>query len=110
MTQEAAPAPGSVPGSTPGTSPTPSGSDSGGSNHPADTFERVAAVIEMIRPAVQSDDGDLELVEVTSDGVVRIRFHGACVGCPSSAMTLKMGVERNVIERVPEIVSVEQVD
>lgn len=71
--------------------------------------ERVEQIIERIRPAVQSDGGDLELVEVTDEGVVRIRLHGACVGCPSSTMTLHMGIERNVREKVPEIVSVEQV-
>lgn len=73
-------------------------------------FSRVAAVIGAIRPAVQDDGGDLELVEITENGIVKIRFHGACVGCPSSSMTLKEGVERNVRERVPEIVAVEQVD
>ena len=71
--------------------------------------ERVAKVLNMIRPAVQDDGGDVELVEVTADGIVRVRLHGACVGCPSSSMTLQMGIERNVRERVPEIVAVEQV-
>lgn len=84
----------------------------GGSTHsqadPA-VRQRVAAVIERIRPAVQSDGGDVELVEVTGGGVVRVRFHGACVGCPSSSMTLHMGIERNIVEKVPEIVSVEMV-
>lgn len=70
---------------------------------------RVARVLELIRPAVQDDGGDVELVEVTDEGVARVRFHGACVGCPSSSMTLQMGIERNVRERVPEIVAVEQV-
>ena len=72
-------------------------------------FARVAKVIEMIRPAVQDDGGDVELVEVTDQGIARVRLLGACVGCPSSSMTLHMGIERNVRERVPEIVSVEQV-
>ncbi len=72
-------------------------------------FERVERIINRIRPAVQSDGGDLELVEVTDDGVVKVRLHGACVGCPSSSMTLHMGIERNVREKVPEIVAVEQV-
>jgi Fe-S cluster biogenesis protein NfuA len=79
---------------------------------PADAssvYQRVARVIEQIRPAVQSDGGDLELVEVTADGVARIRLHGACVGCPSSTMTLHDGVEKNVREKVPEVVAVEQV-
>lgn len=72
-------------------------------------YDRVEQVINRIRPAVQSDGGDLELVGVTDEGVVKIRLHGACVGCPSSTMTLQMGIERNVRERVPEVVAVQQV-
>ncbi len=72
-------------------------------------FKRVAAIIERIRPAVQDDGGDLELVEVTKEGVVRVRLHGACVGCPSSQMTLQLGIERNLKEKVPEVTAVEQV-
>jgi len=68
--------------------------------------ERVQGVINLIRPAVQADGGDIELVDVTGDGVVQIRFHGACHGCPSSTMTLQMGIERNLREKVPEITSV----
>ena len=65
--------------------------------------ERVRAVIDLIRPAVQADGGDIELVDVLPDGVVQIRFHGACHGCPSSTMTLQMGIERNLKEKVPEV-------
>lgn len=72
--------------------------------------ERVGEIIELIRPAVQRDGGDIELVGVSEDGVVRIRLHGACVGCPSSMMTLKMGVERNLQENIPEVRSVVAVD
>ena len=72
-------------------------------------FDRVARIIERIRPAVQSDGGDVELVEVTESGIAKIRLHGACVGCPSSSMTLHMGIERNIQEKVPEVVAVEQV-
>jgi len=72
--------------------------------------QRVAAVIDRIRPAVQSDGGDIELISVSDSGVVRVRFHGACVGCPSSLMTLKVGIEQNLREHVPEIESVEAVD
>ena len=72
-------------------------------------FDEVEAVIDRIRPAIQSDGGDVELVEVTPEGVARIRLHGACVGCPSSSMTLQMGIERNVCERVSQITAVEQV-
>ena len=49
--------------------------------------EKVQNVINLIRPAVQADGGDIELVDITNDGVVSIRFHGACHGCPSSTMT-----------------------
>jgi Fe-S cluster biogenesis protein NfuA len=73
-------------------------------------FERVSAVIERIRPAVQADGGDVELVRVDDAGVAHIRLHGACIGCPSSNMTLHMGIERNVCQLVPEIKSVRQVD
>ncbi len=72
-------------------------------------FERVRQVVERIRPAVQSDGGDLELVRVTDKGVAQIRLHGACVGCPSSQMTLQQGVERNIREKVPQVTAVEQV-
>jgi Fe-S cluster biogenesis protein NfuA len=70
------------------------------------TKEKVQGVINLIRPAVQADGGDIELVDVSSDGVVQIRFHGACHGCPSSTMTLQMGIERNLREKVPEITAV----
>ncbi len=66
----------------------------------------VAEVINQIRPAIQGDGGDLELVEVCDDGVVKVRMHGACVGCPSASMTLKMGIERAVKENVPQITEV----
>ena len=72
-------------------------------------FQEVERVIERIRPAVQSDGGDVELVEITDQSIARIRLHGACVGCPSSSMTLHMGIERNIREKVPQILGVEQV-
>ena len=68
--------------------------------------QKVQDVINLIRPAVQADGGDIELVDVTPAGVVQIRFHGACHGCPSSTMTLQMGIERNIREAVPEVSSV----
>ena len=68
--------------------------------------DRVQRVIDLIRPAVQADGGDLELVEVTGDGTVRIRFHGACHGCPSSTMTLQDGIVRILKEKVPEVTQV----
>jgi len=70
---------------------------------------RVEAVLDLIRPAIQSDGGDLELVGVAEDGTVSVRFHGACVGCPSSTMTLQVGIERQLKEHVPEVRRVETV-
>ena len=68
--------------------------------------DRVRAVIELIRPAVQADGGDIELVDVTEGGVVQIRFHGACHGCPSSNLTLHMGIERSLREQIPQVTRV----
>ena len=65
--------------------------------------ERVQGVINLIRPAVQADGGDIELVNVLDDGTVQIRFHGACHGCPSSTMTLQHGIQRNICQQVPEV-------
>ena len=75
----------------------------------APLHDRVEKVINLIRPAVQSDGGDVELVEVTPAGIVRIRLHGACVGCPSSSITLQVGIERNLKAHVPEVSAVEAV-
>ncbi len=73
---------------------------------PVPLKEKVQTVINLIRPAVQADGGDIELVDVDPEGVVHIRFHGACHGCPSSTMTLQMGIERNLREKVPEVTKV----
>ena len=70
----------------------------------------VRRILDLMRPAIQADGGDLELVEVTGDGVVRVRFHGACVGCPSSSQTLQAGIERNLKQYVPGVTGVEAVD
>ncbi|MBN1128490.1 MAG: NifU family protein [Chitinispirillaceae bacterium] len=71
--------------------------------------EKVQSVIDEIRPNLQADGGDIELVEVTGDGIVRVRLQGACRGCPGAAMTLKMGVERLLKNRIPEVKGVENV-
>lgn len=68
--------------------------------------DRVQKIIDQLRPAIQSDGGDLELVDVDANGVVQVRLHGACIGCPSAAMTLKFGVERNLKQHVPEVTEV----
>ena len=70
--------------------------------------DRVQKVIDRIRPAVQMDGGDIELVDV-ADGLVRLRLVGSCQGCPSSMMTLKMGIERAIRAEVPEITGVEAI-
>jgi Fe-S cluster biogenesis protein NfuA len=68
------------------------------------TFEmQVREVIDSIRPMLQNDGGDIELVSIDEDKTVRVRLQGACRGCPGAAMTLKMGVERLLKERVPEV-------
>lgn len=72
-------------------------------NHDLTIKEQVAQVLKKIRPAIQADGGDVELVDVTSEGVVKVRFMGACIGCPSSSMTLKSGIERNICHHIPEI-------
>lgn len=72
-------------------------------------IQRVEAIIQRIRPMIQSDGGDVELVGVRPDGVALIKLLGACIGCPSSTMTLQMGIERNLVEKIPEITGVEQV-
>ncbi|MBL9149310.1 MAG: NifU family protein [Phycisphaerae bacterium] len=71
---------------------------------------RVDDVLALIRPAIQADGGDIELVQVTAAGVVQIRFLGACVGCPSSSITLQTGIERNLRLRIPEVTGVVAVD
>jgi Fe-S cluster biogenesis protein NfuA len=71
--------------------------------------EKVQAALDKIRPALNRDGGDVELVEVGEDGVVKVRLKGACGGCPMSQMTLKMGIEKVVKQAVPEIKSVESV-
>lgn len=68
--------------------------------------QRVEDVLARIRPAVQDDGGDIELVEITDGGEVRVRFHGDCVHCPSSSMTLQHGIEANLKANVPEVTSV----
>ncbi len=70
--------------------------------------ESVEKVLQKIRPSLQADGGDIELIDIR-DGVVRVKLTGACCGCPMSQMTLKMGVERALKEEVPEVKGVEAV-
>jgi Fe-S cluster biogenesis protein NfuA len=71
--------------------------------------ERIELALTKIRPALQADGGDVELVDVGADGVVHVRLKGACGGCPMSQLTLKMGIERILKKEVPEVTSVEAV-
>lgn len=64
---------------------------------------QVLSAINKVRPALQADGGDMELVEVTDDGVVMVRLHGACGGCPMSTMTLTYGIERFLRQQVPGV-------
>lgn len=70
--------------------------------------EKVQSALDDIRPSLQADGGDVELVDV-EDGIVKVRLTGACGGCPMSQMTLKQGIETYVKKKIPEIVSVESV-
>jgi Fe-S cluster biogenesis protein NfuA len=68
--------------------------------------EEVEKALDQIRPALQADGGDIELVNVGEDGTVQVRLTGACGGCPMSQMTLKMGVEKTLKQIVPQVKSV----
>lgn len=65
--------------------------------------EKVQKAIDMVRPGLQADGGDVELVDVSPEGVVKVKLTGACHGCPMSQMTLKMGIEKIIKQQVPEI-------
>jgi Fe-S cluster biogenesis protein NfuA len=71
--------------------------------------ERVQAALSQVRPTLQKDGGDVVLVEVTDDGIVRVQLTGACKGCPMSQMTLKEGIEKFIKAEVPEVSKVESV-
>lgn len=71
--------------------------------------EKVEKALEEIRPALQADGGNVELVEVTNEGIVKLRLTGACGCCPMSTYTLKMGIEKKLKELISEVKEVEQV-
>ena len=71
--------------------------------------EKIEDALNKVRPSLQADGGDVELVDVDEEGVVKVRLTGACGGCPMSQMTLKMGIEKVLKQNVPEINSVEAV-
>lgn len=65
--------------------------------------EQVQKAIDTVRPGLQADGGDVELVDVSADGVVKVKLTGACHGCPMAQMTLKMGIEKIIKKEVPEV-------
>jgi Fe-S cluster biogenesis protein NfuA len=71
--------------------------------------EKVVKVLDEIRPGLQADGGDVELVDITEDGIVKVKLTGACAGCPMSTMTLKMAIEKRLKDKIPEVKAVEQV-
>lgn len=71
---------------------------------------KVEKALEEIRPYLKSDGGDISLVEVTEEKVVKVKLHGSCVGCSVNQMTLKVGVEATIKRIAPEVISVEKVD
>ncbi|MDD4645904.1 MAG: NifU family protein [Bacteroidales bacterium] len=74
-----------------------------------ETEEKIKAVLEQLRPYLQADGGDLSLVEITDDMVVKVKLVGACGSCPMRTMTLKAGVENTLKKQVPEVKAVEAV-
>jgi Fe-S cluster biogenesis protein NfuA len=82
-----------------------------GDKKTTNTFEeKVKSIIDAIRPNLQSHGGDVELVATEDDNTVKVRLRGACAGCPGAQMTLKMGIERLLKEKVPQVKEVIAVD
>ncbi|OHE57039.1 MAG: hypothetical protein A2Z47_11405 [Thermodesulfovibrio sp. RBG_19FT_COMBO_42_12] len=71
--------------------------------------EKVETALNKVRPSLQADGGDVQLVDVDEDGVVKVRLKGSCAGCPMSQMTLKMGIEKILKQNVPEVKRVESI-
>jgi Fe-S cluster biogenesis protein NfuA len=88
----------------------PTGSAPPSGSEDASFREKVDRLLARIRPAVQEDGGDLELVSARADGLVQIRLHGACIGCPSAHQTLHHGIERTLRAELGPSVRVEAVD
>ena len=74
-----------------------------------DMKDEVKKALDSIRPYLQADDGDIELVDVTEDGIVKVKLTGACNVCPLSVITLRAGIERSLLRQVPRIKRVESV-
>jgi Fe-S cluster biogenesis protein NfuA len=72
--------------------------------------EEILKALDSIRPFLQADNGDVELVEVSEDGIVKVRFIGDCENCPMSTMTLRAGIERALLKAIPQIRRIESVN
>ncbi len=77
--------------------------------HRTDLISRIEEALNQIRPYLEADSGNVSLLEVTDDMVVKLKFHGACSNCSMSAMTLRAGIEQTILNHVPEIKGVEAV-
>ena len=71
--------------------------------------DEILKALESVRPYLQSDNGDVELVEVTEDGIVKVKLLGECKECPLSVMTLRAGIERSLMQQVPGVKRIEAV-
>ncbi|MBK6731928.1 MAG: NifU family protein [Bacteroidetes bacterium] len=76
---------------------------------PKDIYEKVESSLDTIRPYLNADGGDIQIVEITDDMIVRVKLLGACETCPMSFMTMKAGVEESIRNAIPEIKSIETV-
>ncbi len=72
--------------------------------------EKIEKALNQVRPTLQRDGGDVELVEITTDNIVKVRLTGACQGCPMSKITLKEGIEKFIKNEIPEVAAVEAVE
>ncbi|WP_408955034.1 NifU family protein [Natroniella sp. ANB-PHB2] len=71
--------------------------------------KKVEEALDKIRPSLQADGGDVDLVDITDEGIVKVELKGACAGCPMSQMTLKMGIEKRLKKEIPEVKEVQSV-
>ena len=71
--------------------------------------QKVEDALNKVRPSLQADGGDVQLIDVDEDGVVKVKLQGSCAGCPMSQMTLKMGIEKILKQNVPEVARVDSV-
>ena len=76
---------------------------------PTDLVSRIEEALNQVRPYLEADNGNVTVIEVTEEMIVRLRFHGACSNCSMSAMTLRAGIEQTILNHVPEVKGVEAV-